>query len=664
MHKRIVVAVSAALFALLAIVAGIATELHDRFVPIDLGARSTLTLDFSDSGMSDEEAFRQLGMISDRLDLGLVKVAPDLSGDQSGQVFVAVGSEGDFPDEVQRFGDQPAAETRSSATLANSYASGRYLVTGSTAHLREFEDWLTAHRIDTRWSEGTLRNTLELLVRQSDFGTSLLAAAALMVSLVLYWLSVKARGRALRVLAGVSTRRIQYEDLVGFLAAMCVAAIICGVVAVTYVGLAHGWVFVPYYAGVLLTLDAVVILLTMVGAIALSVASWPSAMMLAAREPAVKSLRTSSIILKVATFVFVLMAVAPAFSAYTLARDVAADQAQWKSLADQVVLAFRVGTEDDDGGEREFQELMPDVGNLVRDAETRNAVAFSYTWTDDGPNQFDLGSYDSLSLIDQRWLDLMLTEEPDDDTGESRSTPNLTPVPFDQVPNEISQFLGTHMEIWTRHHLSAAEALSKVSFYRYTGSTNLPLSRGGGGDLVFPDNPLVAVVPSLYEMFDDDFLVSAASSRNLVFTGLGPTQELIVQYGLQDRIQAKYVAEEGILLAQFTAYFAWLRAGSLIALLVALGVSAAIAAIITAVLKARRDFPLRLAGKSWWEILTTRVVREWVVGVALTALVILVRGSEGSVLIAGVAMAALLISPLTHLVAARWTFANVSLRRL
>jgi hypothetical protein len=93
-------------------------------------------------------------------------------------------------------------------------------------------------------------------------------------------------------------------------------------------------------------------------------------------------------------------------------------------------------------------------------------------------------------------------------------------------------------------------------------------------------------------------------------------------------------------------------------------VAALIGAFITAVLKARRDFPLRLAGKPWAEILADRVAREWSVGVALVGLVVLFQGLDGGVLVAVVAGAGLLASPLAHLVAARWAFANVSLRRM
>jgi hypothetical protein len=648
------------LFSLLAAAAVIVADLHDRGYPVQLGAKSAVDLDFSESGMSDAEAFRQLGMLSDRLEIGLVKVAPDLSGDQSGQVFVALEDQDSFPDSIRRFGDQPDAQIRGNAALAHSYASGQYLVTGETTHLAEFRAWLTAHGVSSRWNDDTLGDRLLLLVRQSSFATSLLAAAALMVSLVLYWLSVKAKGRALRVLAGVSTWRIQFEDLGGFLATMTAAAVVCNVVAVVYVGLSHGWVFVPHYARELLTFDAIVILATMVCAVAMSVASWPSARMLAARDPAVKSLRTTSVVLKAATFALVLATVAPAFAAYTDAEAIAAEQARWRALADHVALSFDAGM-----GETGFQQVMSSVGDVVNEAEDRGSVALSYTWTDEMMMAGDLEPYEHLSLVNQRWLDLVLEEGRGGNTGGGQPAHGLIPFTPDQIPDNVDQFLGPQLQLWTRDDLTADETLGMMSFYRYAAPTALPLARGGGGDdLVFSNDALVIVVPGVHDVFNDDFLASAASTRNLVFAGLGETQALVAQHGLENKVHVKYVAEEGVLRAQLAASFAWLQGISLVALVVALVVAALIGAFITAVLKARRDFPLRLAGKRWVEILADRVAREWSVGVALTGPVILVRGLEGGVLVAVVAVAALLLSPLMHLLAARWAFARVSLRRL
>ncbi len=648
MHRRVVVLVSTALFALLSLAVVVVADLHDRGYPEELDAKASVTLDFSPSELSDEAAFQQMGEISDRLSMGLVKVAPDLTGDQSGQVYVTLGQGRALPERIERFGNEPDAQVRDHGALVNSYASGQYLVTGETSGLPAFRTWLGERKIRSEWAYDTVGGTLMLVAQQGSFAVSLLAAVALMVAMVLYWLSVKARGRALRVLAGVPTWRIQYEDLAGFLACVLVAAAACNLVAIAYVGLAHGWQFAPYYASTLLVFNAVVLVITMVCALVMSFASWPSAEMLAAREPAVKSLRRTSVVLKAALFALVLASVAPAVAAYSDARETAAQQAQWKSLADQVALDFPAAL-----GESGIQKAMGRVGAVVQAAEADNSVALSYAWDGESSPGSGLGSDRHLALVNQRWLDLM--------AAGGHTDLGLVPLSRGEVPEDARHFLEANLALWSRSPGSAAQGLHRFSYYR---SSSLPVALGGNGDLVFPKDAVLLVAPELHALFNDSYLASTASTKNLLFTGLGPTQALLAQHDLQRTVTVKYAAEEGVLRAQVTAYFAWLQGVSFLSLNLALVVAAVLGAFITAVLKARRDFPLRLAGKRWSEILSERVVAEWALGLGLATLVVLFRGAQDGLLVAAVATGVLLLSPVTHLVAARWAFARVAVRQL
>jgi hypothetical protein len=659
LHNRIVAGVSMVLFALLAVAVTLLAGMHDRSYPQQLGVKSLAILDFNDATVAEDEAITQLGELSDRLGIGLVKLAPDLGGDQSGQVFVRVGTEGDLPDVVRRFGGTEDAEVRDSGALANSFANGQYLVTGSTDRLPELKDWLTTRGVGQEWTDNTLTTTLGLLVAQSSFAIALLAGTALMISLVLYWLSVKARGRALRSLGGVSTWRIQCEDLSGFLVAMGAAAGVVGGMAVLYVGFGEGWSFVPFYVSRLVLFDAVVIGVTMAGAVAMSMVSWPSPAMIANRVPAVLSLRKASIALKGITFTLVLATVAPAFSAYTAATGVAEDQSRWTSLADQVTLSFVGGL-----GESGFQEVMGSVGEVVRDAEQRGAVALSYTWDDQTLNDVDMGSYDAVSLVSQGWLDLMGDEG---DRGRSPGVPpaGSTSIEPDELTPGLKQFLDDQLRLLLRDKSVDVDVFGTFELYAQAGPGRMPLAKGSNGrELLFPDAALVIVAPSVYEVFDDGFIVSAGSTSNIIFTGLGATQHLLHEHEVPSKVQVKYVAEEGILIAQYLAFFAWLQGVSLVALVVSLIVSSLIAAFISATLRAKRDFPLRLAGHRWSDIVAERVGAEWLIGGALAVMVIMLRGSRGAALVAGIALVALVASPLAHLLATRWVFGNVSRRRL
>ncbi|MDI3410479.1 hypothetical protein QKW52_09375 [Bacillus sonorensis] len=151
------------------------------------------------------------------------------------------------------------------------------------------------------------------------------------------------------------------------------------------------------------------------------------------------------------------------------------------------------------------------------------------------------------------------------------------------------------------------------------------VAQGGGGErLHFADDVLVVVVPSLYDTYNDSALTSMVSGSNIVFTCVTATQELLEKHalnvqalrdrGLNGELKVVYVAEEGILHAQFAAYVVWLLNLALIALVIAFTVAAAISALITALLQAKRDFPLRVAGQSWLRILQSRVAKEMLAG--------------------------------------------------
>ena len=144
------------------------------------------------------------------------------------------------------------------------------------------------------------------------------------------------------------------------------------------------------------------------------------------------------------------------------------------------------------------------------------------------------------------------------------------------------------------------------------------------------------MTPGLHDTLNDSFLASSASSastQNLVFTGLAPTLAPVQEHGLQHKVSVKHIAKEGVLHAQYTAYFAWLYGVSLVALTVALANSAVIGALITERRKARRDFPLRLAGRRWNEILAGRVLTEWVPGLALVVLILFWHRGEHGLLV-------------------------------
>ncbi|WP_353508213.1 hypothetical protein, partial [Intrasporangium sp.] len=490
------------------------TDLHDRSFPVNADVKASVSLDFSGTGLSDSDAFTFLARSSDQFDLGLVKLAPDLGADQSGQVLVPLGDIR-LPERVQRFGDQPDAIVKDAATLEHSFASGQYLVSGSDDQLNTFRELLDRRNIGNEWALDSVTTTLTFLVRQSAFGVTLLATAILMISLALFWLTVKSRARALRILAGVSSARIQYEDITEFLVRLSAAAAAVWALATGYVGVAHGWAFTAYYSRTLALFMGLVVVTTAICMLLMCLAAWPSPQLLARREPAVSKYRAPSAALKAVTFILLLSAVAPSVTAYEQASNVAAQQAVWRSLSDQVSLVLPSAV--DEAG---FQALSGRIGDVIADAEAQHHLALSYTWAADADAGLNFGQEQNLSLVNQQWLDLVTT-------GSTVDQILLTPVAADELPPGMRNYLQANLPIWLHPTVPVAQALQQFTFYRQSGTTEAPMARAGGGGIAFLDSGVVMVAPRVHGMFTDDFLGSVASSMNLMFTGLGPTQQLL-----------------------------------------------------------------------------------------------------------------------------------------
>jgi len=657
MAKRIISIVSCALFILLALLAMVITDLHDRDYPHDIGVETKFNLDFSESDLSINEAFEILEEFDMRWDMGLIKVTPDLTDEDYSQVF-AMLSNRDLPEKFTWFSGNDLGKIVSKKRLDHSYPDGDYLITSKNAHLTKFEDELKSMGVKVEREDASIFKSLEFVVWERGFAAAVLASFALMMTLALFWLSLKARSRALRVLSGSPTIRIQIQDLTGFAGLLLLSASVVALVTAVYVGVFHGWLYVVTFLKVLFSIQVFVITISLLSILIMAVFAWPSATMLATRQPAVKSLRSIAIMIQALTFILVVVMAAPAWSTYKQSSDIAAEMEQWKQLADQVSISFAT-----DVGEMDRMEKQ--ISQIVKEAELNDDVALSYTYTQEMRENIDFGEYSTISMVNQRWIDLV-------SKGVSNST--VTVVANDNIPEELVQMIEEEIGILLRDK-NSEHILTQIQFFQPVNGFQIPISQGGGGEkLYFTDEVLLVVVPSLYETYNDSSLTSMISTNNILFTGVTATQKLLEQHGLDvqslrdqqinGELNVVYIAEDGILQAQYVAYVAWLQGLALIALVVAFTLASIIHAMITARLQAKNDFPLRLAGRSWMRIIKKRIIKELFVGLALVAIVLILQKPEDIEIIIMVATYGCIIVPLSHLLFVRWYFNGVSRRKI
>lgn len=657
MYKRIMIIVSCILFSLFALLAVIVTDLNDRDFPQAIGTKSRITIRFNQSEVSINEAFLKLATLDSELNLGLVKIVPDFDKDGDREVFAAF-SDNTLPNEFTWFRGNDKSKIVHKNRLNHSFPDGIYLVTNNTSRLDEFVDHLQHIGAEVVRRDATVLGGLQFVITEKGFITAILASLALLSSLALFWLSIKAKARALRVLGGSPLTSIQLRDITAFCRVLFIAAGTVAILSTSYIGIFHGVMYVGMYLKIFISLQALIIIFSIFIALVMSAATWPSTKIFATRQPPVKRLRLVALIIKALTFVLVISTIGPTWSTYQQSSVVAAEMAQWKNLSDQVSIVFSTNSD-------EINRTEEVISRLVKDAELNDMTALSYTYTKDMMPSVDFHHYSAISFVNEQWIRLV-TKEMENNV--------VTPISKNDIPKNLIHEIKEELDILSGGRASG-NLFEQLNFQQTAKSSKLPVILGGGdGSLYFGDDILFVVVPSLYDTYNDSNLTSLISSSNIIFTGVTATEKLLKQHhldvqslrsqGFHGELRVVRIAEEGILRAQYMAYLAWLQNLSFITLLIAFTIAAAISAFITATLQAKRDFPLRLAGKPWIRIIQKRISKEIFVGITLLLIVIILqRPSEVKVILI-TAGYGLFIATVSHIIAVQWCFNGVSRRRI
>jgi len=505
--------------------------------------------------------------------------------------------------------------------------------------------------------DASVVDTVLHLVLETGFTAPVLAGTLLVAALTVYGLASRARSRALRVLGGAAPRRIQAQDVGGYLVLLFGCAAAVAVASCLLVGLLRGWVYVPVFATGMLLFEAVTLAVSVAVIAVTSCLAWPSADLFATRRPAVSALRWPARVVQAATLTALVACTGPAWTAARDAQQTARELAAWNEFADQVRVAFAIE-------DQYFDVIAPDFARMVGAAESDGQAAMSYTITA-AEWGGDFGSYSAVSFVNSNWTELV-----------GRSVDPDALVETDRAATEaiLEREFGPQLDLWhAGTGTDATDVLAAIRTLTPAPGVQYPVAESGLG---FRNDVLVLEVPSIGTVFNGGNIANLASGGSIVFTGVDATQHRLETAGLdgpglaalgvQGELYPLYMAEDGILQAQFAAYLARILAIAVAALAVAFVVSAGVNAIVAALLHARRDFPIRLGGATWEQATRPRAQRELLIGGPLVVLVLAFHLAEPAALAATAATGAAGIALLYfgHGIAARAVFSQITHRRL
>ncbi|MEE2570602.1 hypothetical protein V1638_14535 [Pseudarthrobacter sp. J64] len=652
MLKLLIRFAAVAIAALIALVAGVYAAAADLDGLPDADYVSSIR--FDSSPLSRDEIVDRLDDYADYSGIGITRVASAPDDFLNKRIAFVFGSGNLENKDIDWFSPTMSGSITKSSDLGFTSLNGVYALYASDTQAASFQAWATSElRADASLNEKTPIGLLAYALLTVGAWVPMSAAILLLGATIMSWYVLRARGRELRIMAGMRLSTIVLTDLRSLFGALAIPAAATFGAAVLVV-MATGFGRPAFFISTLALFTGVVAAFAMVVALLMGMLTLPSVRDIAARRPSERGSWVISELLKVAAVVIV-AAILPTVSGVVANASAATTQgAIWESMGDSVTvrIANRLG----DAENAAF-------AGLTRDLAKRDAAMFSMSLSsdtvdlvdDEGAADLKKLGFDSIVIADERYLDTV------NRTGGATWEPAAAVQSLQELPESIQRQLLPNLKLWTTSRKGP-----DVQLYSNTGDLPIVVSGSMSGTLDTNQRPLILSTNDLAQ-FDDSFLASAVSRGNIVFTDPEQVRELVKQRDMgAEVLSIDRIADLGLYDAQSKQRNAQLGAAAIALAVLALVMCVSVTAWIFALLRRRRWFVQHTAGKTWRSILLPRMLWEASTALLFGAVMALSFAAlnPSNIWVSGFApLAYLAVAWLIHQWAATTTFRTTLARR-
>ncbi|MCT9870512.1 hypothetical protein [Paenarthrobacter aurescens] len=596
MLKILVRFAAVAIAALIALVAGVYASAADLDGLPD--AEHVASIRFDNSQLSRDEIIDRLNHYADSTGTDIARVASAPDDFLNKRVAFKFGSGAIQDTDIDWFSPTMSGSITDSSNLGFTSLNGVYALHSGSTKAVSFQGWVRSDLgADISLKEKTSAGLLTYALLTVGAWVPMSAAILLLGATIMSWYVLRAHGRELRILAGMRLSTIVLSDLRSLFGALGIPALatFLGSIAVVQT---TGFGRLDFFVGTLAFFTAVVAALAIVVALLMGMVTLPAVRDIAARRPSERGSWVISELLKVAAVVIVAAILPTVFGVVGNASAATAQGAIWKSMGDSVTVrvANRLGDTENTA-----------FGGLIREMSKRDAVMFSMSLSSDSVNVVDeiarndlkeLG-FDSIVLTGEKYLNTV------NGAGGATWEPVTTVQSLQDLPGSITRQLLPNLELWT-----VARTLPDVHLYSNTGEVPITVSGGMAGTLDNSHRPLIIAMNDISQ-FNDSFLAAALTRGNIVFTDPEGTKALLEQRQLNSEVlSVDRIADLGLYDAQSKQRNAQLGAAAIALAVLALVMCVSVTAWIFALLRRRRWFVQRTAGKAWSAVLLPRLLWE------------------------------------------------------
>lgn len=530
---------------ILAVFALLLVFMHLQFVQNDnpLGTNEKFNLTILSTASAKDQLVNELNALVDKHDATLVKVVPNQDDYANQRDIVWFGSK-------EPAGNSPIINDKSISWLEPSVGGklihssnmgvralyGSYSMLGNAEFKAALREWCSQNEMSLDFYKlQPLPKVFLAYLTQHGTGNAVLISAFLFLTAVIVWFAVHAKARALRLLGGISPKRIHIEDTLS-ITSLAISGFVAGAAAFfIYLGIASGvdqllLMLMPaiYTAIVLIIIAAVVVLL-------LSIFVQPKAKHISFRKIPLKQFKLLGRASLIGSIIFALFVVPSTFTMASEYKAISKDYALWENLKNVVRVSFNRmdGLYTDEGLPKVemFLEEMAAQDNLCISMAIDRAIML-----DD--NQ--MGKYDHIVVTDRSWMEVSGMSAAADNGG-------LVPIGFENIHSELKDLLSGQLTLWTKTKEAQPEGLG---FYEFTGDTFLvlPPNIGEGESTIQANKPLIILVDDAVKTLNvDGFLLPMASSGNVLFKNEAVLREVLNGSPIMEKISQINSVTEGAL---------------------------------------------------------------------------------------------------------------------
>ena len=523
-----------------------------------LGTNVSFDLGIGNANTSKEDLIGQLSEIADHYQTIIVKPTTDAEHHDTERNIVYFSTKQlsfkDLSPQINEEGSikwligDMAGKLYSPDQIGDTPLSGTYYAKYVPGLQEELQQWADSQNLQLVYHQqkSFVVSLYETVVRSGLF-FAWVSANLLTLALVLSWIFLRHKIRAIQLIGGISVAQIHRETvaktaLPGLLGYLVGALLLLG-----YLVFKYGPGSLIILASNILLLVFLSFLLLVVSALVFSKILKPSPSVIAFRTLPLKKyylsnniVRGLSILVAALVLPSALVFSHAAFTSYSQSEDM-------RRLGDLSAVSIK-----------DFDYLDTEEGNRNADAFFadphiyENMAICINIGTAIELSADQLGGYGEIDVTDQHYLD---------NTGLDIQT--LNPLSVNQLSGPLQELLSAQLEIWLKPGVSASNIVRLYSLPSNTDSSFISLGQNAayGGELAHASNPLLVVIDDPGKnMKSSGFLLPLMSTGNIVFTDLQQVEQGLQQYGLYtsvlsvDRIADSSLATGQLFWGQFCLY--------------------------------------------------------------------------------------------------------------